>query len=135
MTLTQLPPVVGSFFKKNRVLQGIVEAIIFPYNEDTEKGERSGNMKKLVLLVLTMTMILGCTAQTFAATLTPYEEQVSTDNYLCGATFMLEKTSDDAARCGGLPRLWHPVGVGAGQQSGDRLHRRVDPDRQAPADG
>lgn len=54
-------------------------------------------MKKLVLLVLTMTMILGCTAQTFAATLTPYEEQVSTDNYLCGATFMLEKTSDDAA--------------------------------------
>ena len=48
MTLTQLPPVVGSFFKKNRILLGIVEAIIFPYNEDTEKGEiMYNNLRKL----------------------------------------------------------------------------------------
>ena len=54
-------------------------------------------MKKLVLLILTMTMLLGCTTQALAATLTPYEEEVSSDAYVCGATFMLEKTADDAA--------------------------------------
>lgn len=54
-------------------------------------------MKKIILLVLIMAMIFTENNYVSALVMTPYRQQVNADEFVCGATFVLENRADYAA--------------------------------------
>lgn len=51
-------------------------------------------MKRILLLFLTIAMIAGSAVSVLAANQTPYTEELADSDFICGATFVLEKPAD-----------------------------------------